>query len=758
MTPKNSIINRRLWYIIITVVITLSMLIPLRKSRINPDLNAYLSDDIPAKANLDTIEKSFGKTDPVLIIFEAPDILDQNTLKRISDLSKAFRNMSEIDYIISLFDVRDIRGESGAMIVEPAVDRIPETESEKEQLRERLINNELAYRLVVSDNFRYALIMLNPEEGISDEEILKIIREQLEQIPGDEQVYINGMPYFRYEIQKIATRDLAILLPLGLLIMILFLYISFGEKRGVLLPLSVVIMSIIIAMGLMPLLGWDYSIVAILVPILMIAVANNYGVHLISLYQELNNNDSVLSMKSIVYKLISRLSKPIILTGLTTIIGILGLVTHIMLPAKQMGIVSAIGIAFALVFSLTFIPAVMSGMQKSNPESIKTGKKKSFVNYLLSWSGNITIRKNRLVILVFAVFFVIAGAGISRLKVSINFENMMPRKHDLRKSTQIADRNFGGTRYISLLFEGDIKDPELLQRMEFYEQELEKYPEISSATSLATVIRLISRALNDPGDPWYDTIPDNRDAIAQYIEFYMFSGDPDDFEQMVDFNYTKALMNIQFTARDIRTFNRVMDTIRKLTSDDPNFKIAAGNSLVEKQMSEAIVTGQRNSLIFALAAILLLMAIIFRSLAAGLLGSLPLFFTLVCNFGLMGWLGIRLDIGTSLLSSIAIGIGVDYTIHFFWRLKFELKQGKSHEEAVVHTLNTTGRGISINAFSVIIGFAVLFLSGITILKAFAFLIIFSLLLCLLCALTLVPAICILIRPKFLMRNNNSINV
>jgi predicted RND superfamily exporter protein len=151
-------------------------------------------------------------------------------------------------------------------------------------------------------------------------------------------------------------------------------------------------------------------------------------------------------------------------------------------------------------------------------------------------------------------------------------------------------------------------------------------------------------------------------------------------------------------------------------------------------------------------AIVILLWIIFRSLPAGLLGAIPLGVTLISNFGLMGWFGFELDIGNSLLSSIAIGIGVDYTIHLFWRLKYELSLGKEYTEAIMNTLRTTGRGIAINAVSVMIGFAVLFLSGLVILKTFAFLIIFSLLLCLLCALILVPAICMVARPKFLEMN------
>jgi hypothetical protein len=115
----------------------------------------------------------------------------------------------------------------------------------------------------------------------------------------------------------------------------------------------------------------------------------------------------------------------------------------------------------------------------------------------------------------------------------------------------------------------------------------------------------------------------------------------------------------------------------------------------------------------------------------------------------MGWLGIELNIATALLSSIAIGLGVDYSIHLFWRLKTEMKSGSNSEEAITVSLRTVGRGITINAFSVITGFSVLFLSAFPYIRSFAFLIITSIALCLLATLVLVPAICMLSTPKFL---------
>ena len=737
------------------IVITLLMLLPLTKARINPDLMAYLPDDIEARLDNEKLENVFGKYDPILLIFKSDDVLSTQTLERIEAINNELKNSELVDGVLSLFETKYIRGEDGAMLVDPAVRYIPETDEEREQLRQELRENPLAYKLMVSADFKYTSIILNANEGVSDDEIFEFIYNTLNSNQGEEPVYINGLPFLRFEIQRKAIRDLAILLPIGLIVMLVFLFISFKERRGVLLPFMVVLMSIALAMGLMPLLGYDLSIIAVIVPIMMIAIANNYGVHLVARYQELNAKNPDWTMAQIVNESITQLAKPIVLTGLTTIIGIMGLVVHILLPAKQMGIVSSVAIGFALLLSLLFIPALMLRMKKGKPRVYKTVGTKSFVSHFLTWAGRVSTQSPLRVVFVFVSFMIVAGIGISRLQVSINFEKMLPSTHSLRISTDIANTHFGGTKNINILFEGDIMEPEVMQTMDRFETELEQDPSVGSVTSLASVVRIISRSLNEPESEFYDVIPDNRQAIAQYIEFYSMSGDPEDFEKLVDFDYTKAVMNIQFVANDMKELNRVEAKIRDLVCQTPYATVVAGQCLIEKQMGTSIVRGQIYSLIFALLAIAILMGIIFRAFSAGLMGSIPLLLTLVCNFGLMGWFGLHLDIGNSLISSIAIGIGVDYTIHLFWRLKYELSLGSDYRQAILNTLTTTGRGIAINAFSVIIGFAVLFFSGIVLLKTFAFLIIFSLLLCLLCALILVPSIALLTKPKFLESNGNS---
>lgn len=752
MMKKEAFFIRYRWSIIVSAtVICLLMIIPLFKAKLNTDLNSYLPKGIPEKVNIEKLEAVFGKTDPIVIFIESQDILDSATLERVRNLSNAFTQRKEFNHVISLFQTKNIKSEDGIMVVDPAIANIPGNYQEKEDLRRSLISNPLAFKLLVSEDFHYTMIILNPV-NISDKQAMKLVDSILGKYPGKEKIYLNGTPYMRNEIMNRAVRDLVLLMPLGLTAMLVFLFISFREWKAVLLPFSVVIMSIIIAMGLMPLFGYEFSLIAVLIPILMIAIANNYGVYIVSRYQEYNAKHRDRSMKQIVTNAFSHLYRPIILTALTTVVGILGMVFTHMLPARQMGIVCSIGITFSLILSLFFIPAILAFLKKGKPHKSFTHEKHNIIDTLLDSGSKWVVKSPRTVIVVFGIFLVAATSGIISMQVSINNEKMLHASHPLRISTSIANEHFSGTRTISLLYEGDIMDPEVLRAMEKFEENIKKAEGVGNVTSLVTVIKSISRALNPTGDSLYDKIPSTREGIAQYLELYNMSGNPADLEQLVNFDYTEASLSVQFTAKDIRNFNRVNDEIGKLASASPFFKLKAGNCLVEKEFAESIVNGQIVSLLFAFIAIILLMWWIFRSLPAGLLGSIPLAFTILCNFGIMGWLGFELDIANSLLSSIAIGLGVDFTIHIFWRFMAELSDGKSHSDAVITALKTTGRGITINALAVMLGFAVLFLSEITLLNNFALLIILSLLLCLLCALLLIPAICLVLKPKFLTNN------
>jgi predicted RND superfamily exporter protein len=351
--------------------------------------------------------------------------------------------------------------------------------------------------------------------------------------------------------------------------------------------------------------------------------------------------------------------------------------------------------------------------------------------------------------------FLLLGIAVFKMEIATDFDNILHKKHPYSIALKKANEYFGGTKNLSVLFQGDMKDPALLNQMLVYEHDLEKLAQVGSVTSIATIIREMSKALLEPDEAFYDKIPESREAVAQYLELYSMSGDPEDLEDFVDFDYRSGLMEVQFKTDQKHSIRKLKKEVDSLLARDSHPILTGGYCMIEDEMSRGMAKGQWYSLSFAFFTIVLLLSIIFKSTSAGLLGGLPLLFAVICTFGIMGWTGIQLNIVTSLLSSISIGLGVDYTIHIFWRMKKEIHSGNSMEQAIQKSIRTTGYGVTINALSVVIGFSVLLFSSFSIIRSFAFLIILSILFCLLCAIILIPALCLLMKPSFLFNNKKT---
>jgi predicted RND superfamily exporter protein len=443
------------------------------------------------------------------------------------------------------------------------------------------------------------------------------------------------------------------------------------------------------------------------------------------------------------------LRSPILLAGITTIAGILCLLSHKMLPARQLGLVTAIGIGFALLLSLLFIPSALAIIGKSTPVLSRDPGKRHLIERWLGGLGRLVANYPLRVLLTSIVIAVISAGGIFLLKVDTNLENFFPEKHPVRVSAEIINETFGGSQNISILVEGDILDPATMKQIDRYENELKKNPAVGNVMSIAGIIREISKALNEKGDPLYDRIPEERNAIAQYMELYLMSGEPEDLERMVDFDFQRAQVMIRINDGSSEALKSVLHDIRSLAGEDLNSIRIGGYGLVAADMSDLVVRGQVVSLIIALLVVFIILSLVFRSLAAGLTGSAPLALAMLILFGWMGYLDIPLDIATALLSSIMIGVGVDYTIHFLWRYRAERLGGLTPSDAVLKTLTTTGRGISFNALSVILGFTALPFSLFLPIRVFGFLVMVSIFTCLVGALVIVPALILMFKPAFL---------
>ncbi len=743
-------LNRYKWWIIgLSAAVTLFFAAWLPKLKIDPDIATMIPPDMEARIHTDTINKMFGGTGMVIILFKDKDVMDPATLKRVQTITNKIKQIKGVTRTMSLFDAKNIRGEGGAMVVDPAVPYLPENPEERETLRKSLLSNDMVKGVVLTPDCSMTAVYATVNEDVETNEVVHQMEAIVKKYPGRAKVYFGGMPVLIERISMYINRDISILLPVAMILMILMLYGSFRQFRGVLLPLMVVAMTIVVTMGLIPVLSWKMTVITVLLPVMMIAIANNYGIHLVALYQELNATGKFRSRKELVGMIFHRLYRPVLLTGLTTVAGILGLLSHVLVPAKQLGVLAAVGVAFALMMSLFFLPAIMLLLKVPPPKLAKGNGRKHFFEYGLERVAAAVVRRPKRVIAGFVILFIVAGVGILFLKVDANIENFFPKKNPVRVSADLMNKHFGGSEDISVWFSGDCKDPALLERLDRYAGSLKKNPGVGKVFSLADVVKEMSKAIYDPGEEYYDRIPASRNAVAQFFEMYNMGGDPEDFEQIVDFDYRNTQMLVRVNSGSTEVINKVVREIRQLTKDDPAFAGIGGYGYINAHLSELIIRGQERSLALAVIVVALLVMLIFRSFRSGIFVSIPLAGAMIILFGMMGYAHIYLDTATAMLSSIMIGVGVDYTIHFLWRYKLERAAGKDYKEAVFNTITTTGRGITFNAFSVMVGFSALLISSFTPIRFFGFLVVVSIASCLAGAMVLVPALILQLKPKFL---------
>lgn len=746
----NKLISKYRILIVVSIIfVVLLSVSQFSKLKINPSFDDYIPKEVGNRAYLKKLDSIFGGSEKILLILTNEEgIINANSFDRIVKLTDELKDLDGVERCMSLLDVMEIKLEDGVTSFNSIVEEIPEDQERLSLLKQQILESEMGKRFVSHDLTATAIILTKSTE-VKDNVIIPQIQSVVKDIPGQDNVYLGGLAYVRQSIKSYIKQDLITLLPGALFLMLLMLYFSFREWKGVLLPFLVVVLSILFSFGLMAIIGWEISLITILLPIMLIAIANDYSIHLINLYQEKVECSNLKSMKEITIEIYRELRKPILITGLTTIGGILGLLSHKMPPAVQLGVLAAYGIGLALLMSLFLVPVLLSFYSIPRASKRQTGLKKFSMTNLLElfaiWVNNYPKR----VIAVFLTVTVLSSFGFFFLKVDTNVEGYFIGKSDIKKGIDLVNNKFGGSQYVSILFHGDVLAPDALRRVEKYTEKIREIPQIGHIVSPSIFFKELSKGMYTPNEPEYGTLPKSEAEALQYMELLAMSGYDEQASQLIDYTNENARILVSLKNGSNRTGKAVLKALKEITANDPLLVCIAGPGLSKIQIADMVIQGQIKSLIMALLIIFVLMSFMFKSVVAGIKGSLPLILSTVFLFGLMGFLNIPLDIVTALLSSIMIGVGVDYTIHFLWRYKIEFVELGDRKKAIENTLQTSGKGIVFNAFSVIVGFSILIFSSFAPLRFFGVLVVVSIFSCLISALLLVPAVIAVIKPRFL---------
>ncbi len=730
------------------VLLTLAFATQLPRIEIDPEVKNQLPVDMPARLNIEAIEAEFGGSEMALVVLTADDVLQRPVLEQLRAIADAVAELPFVVRVLSPFTLPRISGAGGLIEAGPAIDpaRLPADSASRDALARSLADNELVFRNVVSEDLTAITAIAVLSTDATDAATMAALEHIVEDHPGPAAVDVGGMPDIRTHLSNDIQSDVRRFLPVGLLIVLGFLYACFRQLRGVLLPFAVVVMSVVVAMGLVPLLGWKIQIMQVTLPVILLAVANDYGIHLMARYQEENVPGRDRERTSLARTVLLDVGPPVVAAGVTTMAGLLCLLTHVVVPAQQLGVLAAAGVGFALLCSVMFIPAVLAVLPVPPPlASLASAEGPTGLERGLHAVASRVVSAPRAAIGVVLLVASVAATGMPALSVDTNPVNYYDADAEVAQTTRGINDHFGGSTELSVMWEGDIVDPAKMAQIDELERVLAGNPDVGFTSSVASMVRSMNAVVTEDPDAG---LPDSREKTAQLFLLYEMGGDPEDFERVIDFDRDHALLTARINTLSTERTQAIVAEAKQMVADDGKV-VVGGFGAVFADLVDAVVQGQVASLGLSLLIVFVLVALTFGSAPAGLWAVIPLVLAMPLLFGLMGHLGIELNVITAMLSSIMVGVGVDYTLHFLWRYRVERRAGHEAAEAVLRTLTTTGRGIVFNALSVIVGFAVLFISNFLPVQFFGFLVVVSIGACLVGALVLLPAMVLVFRPRFL---------
>jgi len=368
----------------------------------------------------------------------------------------------------------------------------------------------------------------------------------------------------------------------------------------------------------------------------------------------------------------------------------------------------------------------------------------------------VVIRAKWAVLIASAVIFIAFVIGTTLVRVETSEKEFLGKDHPVVQALDVMDSYFSGSEQVMIEIDtgkrDGLKDPELLKRIVALEEWLETKEglKIRKTISLADLVREMNQKFH-ADDPAYYAIPENRKLVAQLLLLFTFQGG--DLGNMALGNFSAGeVTGFYNSVGSTEVVQLAREVQRYLDEHFPDVRAEmVGPTRVGGSLFAKIVTSQLTSLLTSILAAGLIVALLMGSLVAGLISLIPLVMTVVINFGVMGFSGTPLDMSTLMVSSIAIGIGIDYAIHFLVRFRREYQRDRDPGRALAVTLQTTGRGIAYNALALALGFAVLLFSTFKGTANFGLLIAMTMVISAASAFTVIPAILITWEPKFLVR-------
>jgi predicted RND superfamily exporter protein len=688
-------------------------------TRIDNDLTAWFSTSDPVYQEYERFRDEFGGTRNLIVALVAPSrdrLLTREAFDAIAEMTQAIEELDVVDRVVSLSTATAVRIERAGPDEETVDVRrlFADLDSRTPAaIGQQAIEDELlAGRVISRDGTTAALVVFFDESRVDDvrARVLQDIRDVVQaRAPAGFEAHFNGSLEISEEYNRVTLANQTTFTPPILLITMAAIYLMFRSWQRTLVTMFAVVVSLIWTLGLYDLIGFNYNVLSSMIVPLVVVLAIADDVHIVQRYDEVRRQGTAEeAFKSTV----SHLAAPLLGASGTTALGMLSLATSSVVAVREFGLGSAIGVMVDFVISLVLMPTLLGWLRPARavpPQ--ETWFKRPLVHV-----ADFAMRHARRVALAIALVAVVAVIGLLQLRVDTNHINFFSPSHPLSRSADVIDTKLGGIYSFQVLVEGDVdslRTADSLRRMETLGVEIARLPFVRSVTGLPDYVKRIHRELS-PGRR--SDLPDADDVIAQELLLFSLADEGRrELSRLAASDYSRAQITVTLASMSSDLVFQQIEKVDELAADafrGSGVKATVtGSGRLFSTLDHYLVTSQISSFVTAFLAVFGVIFIVFRSWRFGLLAIVPNLLPVLTIFGVMGWLGISLNVATIMLASVALGIVDDDTIHFISRYRHETSHGQSTEAAVRTAMAHEARASLTTAFINSCAFAVLALSS-----------------------------------------------
>ena len=684
---------------------------------IDDDLTEMVPEDLESLLTLVEVWDQFGSSDLAFIAFgeKGADAMNPAALSALWDATRALEAEPLIRDVVSIASLNRIDGADGLLEIGSLQPAREPSAPEIDRMTGYLDRHPEIDIQVRSRNGDYLCLIIQPDMKFDAARFAAVLESVSAANLDRFHTVIGGHPYIMGTVPALIRDDVFTLMKIGVVVMILILLANLRSFAAVGMILTVLILSAVAMFGFM---GWIvrftgssrfyFSTMNTSMPIVLLTIANSDGVHVLSrFFKEMRRNPDRTAAAR---KTMDALLLPIFLTSLTTAAAFSTLVATPVRSMTGYGVCTAFGIFWAWILSATILPALMV-LFRWNPDSSAIVTAAPLERGAGAF-GRLVVRHPVRVLLAGILIAAAISTGIVDVKTEVNIVNFFKEGSPAWESFDFFDREIAGTMNLVVRVDGDIRDPEVLRYMDSAGDFLETLPDVTTAGSIADVVREMHRLVMDD-DPAFDAIPASRDKVSNLFTLYGMSGDPDDFSSLVDYEYSSAVITAMMHSVSTERTREYADLVERFLENEPppgcEFTVT-GLLVLLRDFARLVVHASLVSIFASILAILLIIRLFFRSIRWAALAAIPLVSAVVINFGLMGFFGVELSHITALLTSLIIGVGVDFAIHYSSRFRKLISTGVSRDRITEAAIDDVGYPILLDVGSNM-GFAALLFSS-----------------------------------------------